>query len=92
MLPHHTVQKSIMYVSTRRCPQEHVRTFIEVVSHAENEIWFHRGSNSSHECRNSRLILGAIPAPIPNLDHDTVSGNIPSDIGMIMQAFIEHGP
>ena len=44
-------------------------TFIEVVTHAEDELWIDRVCNTGHKCCNSRLILGAVPTPVTHLKH-----------------------
>lgn len=42
-------------------------TFVEVVSHAENEVWTRSVCNCCHERCNCRLVLSAVTAPISNL-------------------------
>ncbi len=43
------------------------RTLIEVVAHAQDEVWLLRVGNLSHQGSNSCLILHSFPAPITHL-------------------------
>ena len=42
-------------------------TLIEVVAHAQDEVWLLRVGNLSHQSSNSCLILHSFPAPITHL-------------------------
>ncbi len=43
------------------------RTLIEVVAHAQDEVWLLKVGNLSHQSSNSCLILHSFPAPITHL-------------------------
>ena len=57
-------------------------TFIEIVPHAEYEVWFHGVCNCCHEGCNCRLVLRSITTPITNLRYALLTSDAGFATGM----------